>query len=189
MAGERLRLFVATSIPAERLEALDASLAPLKGLLPEARWNKAANQHITLKFLGWVDATRRYGLSEPLAAAARLHEPAEIRLTSLGAFPSERSARVVWVGLDDPAGRLAALAATVDASLEPLGFEREQRPFRAHLTVARLNRPQSVAELMAQPFPEGAPFVANNLALYRSHLLARGASYEVLERFALGQEV
>jgi RNA 2',3'-cyclic 3'-phosphodiesterase len=190
MPDERLRLFVAVDVPTEQLEWLAAALAPRRSLLEGARWTKPENQHVTLKFLGWVDAPRVDDVSAALEPVGRSHRAASLSLTELGAFPSERRARVLWVGLDDPAGLLPSLAAATDEALAPLGFEPESRAFSPHLTLARLKRPASVSALVTEPFDAGtAPFVVNHLALYRSYLHPQGARYEVLRTYPLGQEV
>jgi len=189
MPDERLRLFVAVDVPTEQLERLAAAVAPRRSLLEGPRWTKPENQHVTLKFIGWVDAPRLETISAALEAVGRSHGAAPLSLAGLGAFPSERKARVLWVGLDDPAGLLSGLAAATDGALAPLGFEPESRAFSPHLTLARLKRPASVSALVTEPFDAGsAPFVVNHLALYRSYLHPQGARYEVLRTYPLGQE-
>ena len=177
-------------IPTDQLETLAAAVSPRRSLLEGARWTKPENQHVTLKFLGWVDAPRLDEVSAALEPVGRAHRAAPVRLTELGAFPSERRARVLWVGLDDPAGLLPSLATATDEALSSLGFERESRAFSAHLTLARLKRPASVSALMSEPLDAGTPaFFVDHLALYRSYLHPQGARYEVLERYPLGREV
>ena len=78
----------------------------------------------------------------PDSARARCAVPGgDVRLGGGGAFPSERRARVLWLGVDEGAELLAQLAGAVGALLAPLGYEPEDRPFHAHLTLARLGRP------------------------------------------------
>jgi RNA 2',3'-cyclic 3'-phosphodiesterase len=189
VSSERLRLFIAADLPPDLLEDLNHSLAPVRARpeVESARWTAPANQHVTLKFLGWVDAEALDGVAGTLAAVATAHEPSTISLAGLGAFPSERRARVLWVGLDDPAGLLAALAQDLESSLMPLGFEAEQRAFTPHLTLARFKPPASlVGVLSEQPRVAEPRFEVGHLALYRSHLHPKGARYEVLGTIPLG---
>ena len=96
-------------------------------------------------------------------------------------------ARVLWVGLDDPAGLLAALARDLEAALVPLGFEAEPRAFTPHLTLARFKPPASVAGVLSdEPRVTAPSFEVGHLALYRSHLHPKGARYEVLATIPLG---
>ena len=189
MSSERPRLFIAADLPSSLLEELDGAVAPLRSSpeLEAARWTGPANQHVTLKFLGWVDAGAVDRIAEVASSVAASHEPATITVTGLGAFPSERRARVLWVGLDDPAGVLGALASDLDAALEPLGFEPEKRAFTPHLTLARFKPPASVrGVLFEQPEVAEPAFRLGHLTLYRSHLHPRGAKYEALGTFPLG---
>ena len=189
MSSERLRLFIAADLPPDLLEDLDHSLAPVRAR-PEvkaARWTVPANQHVTLKFLGWVDDGALDGIAGTLSSVATSHEPSTLSLAGLGAFPSERRARVLWVGLDDPAGLLAALAQDLEASLVPLGFEAEKRAFTPHLTLARFKPPASIAGVLSEvPGVAESSFEVGHLALYRSHLHPKGARYEVLGTIPLG---
>jgi 2'-5' RNA ligase len=189
MSSERLRLFIAVDLPPDLLEDLNTTLAPVRARpeVESARWTVPANQHVTLKFLGWVDAGVLDGVAGTLASVAFSHEPATISLAGLGAFPSEMRARVLWVGLDDPAGLLAALARDLEAALVPLGFEAEPRAFTPHLTLARFKPPASVAGVLSdEPRVTAPSFEVGHLALYRSHLHPKGARYEVLATIPLG---
>ena len=189
MKPERLRLFVAADLPPDLLHALHDSTKSLRSKpeVASARWTAPANQHVTLKFLGWVDAGAVDRIAAALATVVSAHEPATITVTGLGAFPSGRRARVLWAGLDDPAGLLAALASHLDRALAPLGFEPETRAFTPHLTLARFKPPASVAGVLSEvpKLPEPS-FEVAHLALYRSHLHPKGARYEVLRSLTLG---
>ncbi len=189
MSSERLRLFVAADLPPDLLEALDESLAALRSRpeVESARWTVPANQHVTLKFLSWVEAEAVERIATTLATIAASHKPATITLTQLGVFPSERRARVLWAGLDDPAGLLTALASDLDRVLAPLGFEPESRAFTPHLTLARFKPPASISGVLSELPRLAEPFFeVNHLALYRSHLHPRGARYEILRSLTLG---
>ncbi|MGH2697772.1 MAG: RNA 2',3'-cyclic phosphodiesterase [Actinomycetota bacterium] len=186
--SERLRLFVAADVPPELLDSVNRALAPLRSRddLGSARWTKPANQHLTLKFLGWVDAEARDPIDEAVGGVAGAHEAGVVTLEGLGAFPSQRRARVLWLGLRDPRALLTALATALDSSLEPLGFEAEKRAFTPHLTLARFKPPASIQGVLNEVELPEASFDVGHLALYRSRLHPKGASYEVLEAFPLG---
>ena len=189
MSSERLRLFVAADLPPRLLADLDESLVSLRSRpeVASARWAVPANQHVTLKFLGWVDAGTLDRIEKALTAVASSHKPAVITVTGLGAFPSERRARVLWAGLDDAAGLLTALASDLDSALAPLGFEPESRAFTPHLTLARFKPPASIAGVLSEVPKVAEPsFEVDHLHLYRSHLHPKGARYEILRSLKLG---
>ncbi|HEX2195346.1 MAG TPA: RNA 2',3'-cyclic phosphodiesterase [Actinomycetota bacterium] len=179
MGDEKLRLFTAVRVPHAQLEWLDAAVGSLKDL-PGARWTTLDNQHVTLNFLGWVEASLLPRVAAAVDATAGRHRSAGVSLGPLGAFPRERRARVVWAGLDDPSGLLADLARDLGERLRPLGYEPEQRAFTPHLTLARLETPRSVeGRLPVLPKPPGS-FTVDRVTLFRSRLSPAGARYEVL---------
>lgn len=187
--AKRLRLFVAVTPPAELLESLEQATRELRSLWSHARWIAPENQHLTLKFLGWSMPDRVDAIKDVIDLVARSHVPAEIGLEQLGSFPSSRRVRILWVGLDDPQGLLVKLAADLERAFEPLGYPAEERAFRPHLTLARFKNPIR----LDQPLPAHEPerfgrFEANELQLFQSHLHPRGARYEVLARFRLGEK-
>jgi len=121
---------------------------------------------------------------ETAASAA----PFEVRLTHLGVFPSPGRARVLWVGLDDPAQGLARLSAGLDERLAP-EFDPEERAFTPHLTVARFRSPVRIPEpeALSAISCSAPPFPVDRLVLYRSHLLGpRGSRYEIVGEYPLG---
>ena len=106
----------------------------------------------------------------------------------LRVFASVRRARVIWVGLDDPAGVLARIAKELDERLSDF-FVPETRDLTPHLTLARMNPPRDISEFA--PDLVGTPvatdrFVIDRLVLYRSRLSPAGARYEPIEAAALG---
>jgi 2'-5' RNA ligase len=184
-SSERWSLFVATPVPDDRLAELERATEPLRAQWPEARWIPAANQHVTLKFLGATPVDAIVPVGEVLAGAALDASPGMVALKGFGAFPKPARARVLWAGIDDPAGLLSGLAGSLDGALEPLGFDAETRAYTPHLTLARFRAPVRIAELPEQhPAPE--PFPVTEMILYRSHTSPKGARYEALAHYPLG---
>jgi 2'-5' RNA ligase len=180
---ERWRCFVAVPIGEELRAALRAGVeswsdAPdLAGL----RWTDADSWHLTLAFLGSVDADRIAELSATLREVVAAHPPMRLATGGLGAFPSPGRARVAWYGVADPDRRLAALARDVRRALGVEGSE-----FRAHVTLARARREPVVARgLVAREAPSGT-LVVDHVDLMRSHLGRGPARYERLSTAALG---
>ena len=184
---ENIRLFVAARIPDDRLAAVDVVMSPLRDKLTNARWTTPENQHLTIKFLGSSPVDRLDAITKTCAMVASGHEPARMVMTSLGAFPSKTRVRVLWIGVEDPAGLLTGLAADLDRAFEPLGFSAEGRPYTPHLTVARFK----LAVPLRSGFPDVdtsdiEPFDVADVVLFRSHLSPKGARYEVMSTFPLG---
>lgn len=184
--SDRLRLFVAVDVPAHHLEFLAQKTEPLRKKWT-GRWTPIESQHVTLKFLGWADASALDRVAVVCAEAVADRSPLKLALTGLGSFPSRRRMRVLWVGLDDPGASLVDLAKKLDQGFEPLGFEPEKRDFTPHLTLARFKMPVRLDEPLPEISVTKLPaFEVAELRLYRSHLSPRGARYEVLREFPLG---
>lgn len=179
-----LRLFVAFDVPDAALDALERAEALLRERHPRARWVPRPNRHVTLKFLGPTWPRLLGWVREEVRTAAARAAPVPTHLTGLGAFPNARRARVLWAGLDDPGGRLGALASALDEALSR-EFAPEKRGFTAHLTIARFEPPVPLDGLEAAGI-EGDPFVVDRIVLYRSHLRRPAPVYEPLEVFPLG---
>lgn len=172
------RLFVAVEVPRDVRQALVACVEPLKAQLPRARWVPPANQHLTLKFLGPTWPRLVGWVGEVVAAVAARHGAFDVALGGLGVFPNERKARVLWAGLDDAEGRLAAIAADLDDALAS-AFEAEQRDFTPHLTLARLDG-RGPIDLSAAAPPPALVVPVRGLVLIRSHLRRPAPTYEHL---------
>ena len=179
-----LRLFVAVDLPEDVHAAVDRSAEPLHERFPGARWVPSANQHVTLKFLGSTWPRLVEWVSGSVEGVAASHAAFETRVTGLGAFPSPRRARVLWTGLDDPDGRLAAIARSLDSALER-EFVPEKRSFTPHLTIARFDPPVILGESLETVTVESRLFSIDHLTVYRSHLRRPAPVYEVLASFEL----
>jgi len=132
-----MRLFYAVDVEAgERLRSLLRELRPIPG----AKVVSPDSLHITLRFLGEQDEAIIPRLCDALEAAMEGEAPFSMALRSLGCFPGERRPRVIWAGVED-GGALSRIAQRLEERLQGLGVPGEDRPFRPHLTLARLKRP------------------------------------------------
>lgn len=134
-----MRLFIAINLPADVRETLWEVAAPLRSAQYPIRWVAAESIHLTLKFLGEVDAAREDEIAGGIAAAVRGARPFPMPVGGFGAFPSPQRPRVVWAGLE-PVPPLELLQHRMEQEMERLGFPTEGRPFRPHLTLGRVKR-------------------------------------------------
>jgi 2'-5' RNA ligase len=181
-----LRLFVAIDIPEEVRRLVEQSLGPIRERYPKGRWVPTRNQHVTLKFLGTTWPRLLEPVRQAVGEVAAAHPSFQTRVAELGAFPSARRARVLWVALEDPAGRLAKIAASLDEALAK-DFPPEKRAFTPHLTVARFEPPVRLEDEIGELAAESRPFTIDWLVLYRSHLRRPAPVYEPLATFPLGE--
>jgi 2'-5' RNA ligase len=184
-SAKPLRLFVAVEIPERAKRAVEEAVAPIREAFPRSRWAPIENWHVTLTFLGSTYPRLVSWVRESTEGVAAEHGPVITRLTGLGSFPSPNRTRVLWVGLDDPDGRLAAVAAGLEEAFAA-EFEPEGRAFTPHLTVARSDPPLRLdPTVLATPVIASA-FTIDRLVLFRSHLGRPAPRYEELEGFPLG---
>lgn len=184
---ERLRLFVAARPPETHVAWLDDALDDLRNRLASARWIAVDNQHLTLKFLGTTPSDRLAAVMRVVELVARGRDASDVSFTQLGAFPSTRRARVLWIGLDDPRSLLANLASDLNRSFQPLGYPVEDRAFTPHLTLARFKVPARVEGLLPHVATDDLdPWRVEKVTLFRSRLHPKGARYEELQSFELG---
>ena len=186
-----VRTFIAVLISEELKRRIALVQEEFKKVAPEVKWVAEENFHVTLKFLGNVNAGSLGRISEAVAAAANGIEPFEIEVGGVGAFPSSRRPRVIWVGVTAGKQELVELAGRVDKQLEKLGFAREDRPFKSHITIGRVKEGQGVENLVpalerAQVGYLGTVHVGS-IALMKSDLRRDGPVYSVLSEISLGR--
>jgi 2'-5' RNA ligase len=186
-----IRAFVAVNLSVPTLRAVaelqTALRAPLAKELRVA-WVPPANLHLTLKFLGDIQQESAAAIGAALERGLGERAPFEVRAGGVGAFPDEARPRVLWVGLTDEGGALARLAADVETWLEALGFPREARPFRPHLTIGRVKDGHTSVAAAFAPHRETSFGTSSirEVVLYESRLRARGAEYVALRRVPIG---
>ena len=194
-----MRLFVALDIDDAIRERLNRFVEGVRNFAPDARWVKPESLHVTLKFIGEQPDTAVEKIKQSLAGASS--QTSEIHFRGYGFFPTAKSARVFWIGMET-GPQLAALAAAVDENVATLGIPKEDRPFSPHLTLARSaggsgaprwrkgdnpNRAfQYLQEkLAALPSPEFGTMTPREFFLYQSQLSPKGSKYTKLARFEL----
>jgi len=185
-----VRLFVAIDVPEEVRRRIAAFAAEMRERAPRARWVHLDGVHITLKFIGEASLEMSGSIRQALAPV-RSGAPAEMEFRDAGFFPNDRRPRVFWVGIHSTPV-LAELAAEIERRLEPLGIDRESRPFHPHLTLARFETPSESGDL-ARALAEGGTrefgrAVAREFHLYESRRKPGGSRYTRLETFTFAPE-
>ncbi len=187
-----MRLFVAVDLDENLRRAAARVARTLRERLERAEtygvsWVGADNLHLTLRFLGEVgdDAARQI----ERALAERFAQPAfDVELAGAGTFPPGGSVRVLWLGIAEGGEALARLHDEVETRLAPFAFEREDRPYRAHLTIGRFRAPAParVREVIASMgIGTIGRCTIRRVTLYRSQLSPKGAVYTPLVRAPL----
>ncbi len=194
-----MRLFLAFDIDEAIRDRISRFIDGVSGFAPDARWMKPESLHITLKFIGEQPDSAVDPIKQ---AVSEIHAaPSEMNFRNYGFFPTAKSPRVFWIGVES-GPQLATLAAAIDATRSSLGTEKESRPFSPHLTLARATgasgsprRTKSDApnrifqhlqeKLAARPAPEFGTMTPREFFLYESHLSPKGSKYSKLAAFDL----
>jgi 2'-5' RNA ligase len=194
-----MRLFVALDIDDAIRERITRFIDGVRNFAPDARWMKPESLHVTLKFIGEQPDESVEKIKQALNTIDA--NGTEIHFGNCGFFPTPKSARVFWVGME-AGDQLAALAAAVDETLVTLGVPKETRAFSPHLTLARGgggsgaphrnrgDRPNRVFQRLQEklstlPDSEFGSMTPHEFYLYQSRLSPQGSTYTKLAKFEL----
>ena len=180
-----MRVFIAVDLPTELRQQLAELQRALQPLTDTARWVAPESIHITLKFIGEVQEKRLEDIDS--AFTGLTWKPFTVTVRSVGFFPGNRSPRVFWAGMEAPT--MSGLAIELDARMERLGFEKERREFRPHITLARArdNRMDSSLVKAAAKYAEHpfGSFKVDRVSLFQSTLKPPGPVYNKLKEYLL----
>jgi RNA 2',3'-cyclic 3'-phosphodiesterase len=183
-----MRLFIATTFPADVLRLLNELLAPVRPKLPPASWVRPETQHLTFAFLGEHPASLVERIAPLLTARLAAVPRFEATLRGCGFFPNPRHARVGWVGAE-PEERFAAIANAVRGAVKEAGVELDRSEFRPHLTMMRMREgwpPMSIETFTkALRAYRSTPFTVDRVTLYESKLNPKGAEHTAVREFSL----
>lgn len=194
-----MRLFIALDIDDSIREHISRFVEGVRNFAPDARWVKPESLHVTLKFIGEQPDAAVEKMKQALADVSA--STIAIQFCGYGFFPTPKSARVFWIGME--AGPpLAALAAAIDNKMASLGIAKEDRAFSPHLTLARSpggsgsprwrkgDKPNRAFQhlqekLAAFPTPGFGTMTPHEFFLYQSQLSPKGSKYTKLASFGL----
>lgn len=194
-----MRTFIALDIDDAVRDRISRFVEGVREFAPDARWVRPESLHVTLKFIGEKPPEAVDQIKQALARVRA--EPFTMSFRGHGFFPTAKSARVFWVGIESgPA--LASLANAVDDVTASLGIPKEERAFNPHLTLARgggasgsprrqngdrsnkgFQRLQE--KLAGLSMPDFGTMTAHEFFLYQSQLIRGGSRYTKIARFSL----
>ncbi len=185
------RIFTAIDISVEARTKIAEYTENLRRDFAKLRvgWEKAEKLHLTLKFLGDTEENQLENLIEAVEKTARQTLSFNLQISGTGVFPSSRKPRVLWLGLKDEKGSLLNLNEILETECEQIGFAKEKRNFKTHLTIARLREPHKSKELGEQHLEnefEASAFGAGEIIIYESKLLPQGSIYSAVSKHKLG---
>ena len=179
------RVFCAVELPEAVRAQLEKHVAQLRKEVPNAAasWSRVENIHLTLKFFGNVEVKRITRISEAAERVVKQFSTFPIAVGGTGVFPKPSRPQVLWIGVSDPSGQLSALQTKFENECEAEGFEKEDRAYRPHLTIARLRKPEgSLANTHLKMQFEPIEIDITELVVFRSELSSKGSRYTPISR-------
>jgi 2'-5' RNA ligase len=183
-----MRAFIAIELPSNIKNAVSKVQDKLKAGLPEISWVAPVNLHLSLKFLGEVSCKQLDNINQIITETVKTITDFKIKLESLGVFPNKASARIIWIGTNQVPKALEQIVEQLETKLAELGIPKEDRPFRAHITIGRikhrLNRcdlEKGINRVKNDIVYENLEFNTRGITLFQSTLGKQGPTYTALK--------
>jgi 2'-5' RNA ligase len=191
MPGELIRTFIALELEdsiKDKIKAIQDTIKSSNAI--KGSWVSKDNLHLTLKFLGDTKLKYVEGIKQSIKDCLKDQIPIKCLLNRIGCFPNEKSARVIWAGLDDKDNQIANLAKRLENSLFEFGFKKEKRDFKNHITICRprqIPNPNQLSLLIEEINKNIKPleFTISKITFFESQLTPQGSIYTPLSSISL----
>ena len=184
-----IRTFIAFELPKNIISSISKVQEGIRSYGLKARWVRPENIHLTLKFLGNIKEADIEKIGGAIFESAKEYAPISLTAKGIGVFPGIKRPRVIWVGIRGETDLLVGLQKRLDEKFETIGFQPENRPFKGHLTLARIKKKINSKKLIdaIKEFGEfeSETFIADNIYLFKSDLKSSGAVYTKLMSITL----
>ena len=184
-----IRSFLAIELPKPILKKIEEVQADLRAAHADVRWVSPEKIHLTLKFFGSIEESRIDSIFKSIEESVRSTSPFSLEVRGVGAFPSMKSPRVIWLGLENGQS-LTSLQKQIETQLEKIGFQSEDRPFHPHLTLGRTKSSRGKNELVGRMEKhreeEFGDLQVERVILFKSDLKPSGPIYTALGDLKLG---
>ncbi|CAN2047398.1 RNA 2',3'-cyclic phosphodiesterase [Candidatus Magnetomoraceae bacterium gMMP-1] len=187
--SETIRSFIAFKLSEKVIKSIGKIQRGLKDYHWKLRWVNAENIHLTMKFLGDIELTDIRVIDLAIQKSVNEIKPFSMQIKGIGIFPGINKPRVIWTGLSGDSEQLHKLQQNLEEELESLGFPKEKRHFRAHLTLGRVKariKKESLIEAVNKFSNFKTDFFQfDRLILFKSKLKKTGALYTPLKEYKL----
>ncbi len=187
--SQTIRSFIAFELPEAVIALLGKVQQELKSLRLKVRWVRPENIHLTLKFLGNINPADIENIGGAMSDAAGDCAPFTLTVGGIGFFPGIKRPRIIWVGLGGEIQVLLNLQRNLADRLATVGFPKEKRSFKAHLTLGRIRQAVDPSEIgqAVQLFSDSGTqkMTADRVILFKSDLKPTGAVYSRLKKVDL----
>jgi len=185
-----IRAFIALEIDQLNKQKISEVISKLKKSDAHIKWVTENQMHLTLKFLGNIEEVNVQKISDVLKSIADNFKAFMIQFSKIGAFPTIKRPRVIWIAIEKGSESLKLLANKIETELEKLGFEKEDRDYKAHLTLGRVKSLKNLPELTnlinQSALELSDDITIDKILLFQSTSTPKGAIYTRLTEHALG---
>lgn len=186
---ETLRTFISIELPETAISFSQKIQKAIRSYRFKIRWVKPENMHLTLKFLGDTKREDIEKIVNRMFDVSKDYGPMQFFVKGLGVFPGVKNPRVVWCGLKGDTASLIQFQGHLDDTLIDMGFSKEKRPFKGHLTLGRVKgtvSPEKMIDAMKEISDlESMPFKVDTITLFSSDLRPSGPVYSRLKSISL----
>lgn len=177
-----MRIFIAARIPKEIRLEIKIYIDQIKPRLEGVRWEHDDRYHITLKFLGETDSSKLSDIEKVLRELVKDYSPFRLSISGLEALPNFKNPRVIVIELDKN-DDLFKFQSEIEGSLYRIGFAKEERPFKSHITVGRVKLRPRISGILNSP--DKITFTVSEIAIINSVLGKEGSRYNDISIFRL----
>ena len=180
-----IRAFIAIELPPPVISLLEKTQQNFKSAGLRAKWVRPKNIHLTLKFLGNIDPGDIDRIGGAMSDAAKNFGSFSLAAGGVGVFPGIKRPRVIWVGLGGQTESLFAVQRQLEDNLAAIGFAKEKRPYKGHLTLGRFRQavdPHTISRVIQEHADlKSEDFTADRIILFQSDLKPAGPVYSELK--------
>ena len=185
-----IRAFVAIEINKEIKNKLSEFLTQLRKIDADVKWVACENIHLTLKFLGHIGENILPALNKIIDDAVSCFRPFDINIENVGAFPSLKKPRVIFVCAQDKGNNLLKIYEKLDKGMEELGIKQDAKKYVGHITLGRIKSRKNIPALI-DALNSGTGYFfgqekVNYISLMQSKLTPKGPIYTRLKNFTIG---
>ncbi|ACK42736.1 MULTISPECIES: RNA 2',3'-cyclic phosphodiesterase [Dictyoglomus] len=181
------RLFIAIEFEDSVKEHIYKFQKELKAsIIGDIKWVEKENFHLTIRFLGETPESLIEDVKSILEEVSNYVDPFYISLEGFGAFPSLKSPRVLWIGIEEGLEELEKIFDFIEKRLVKKGLKKEDKPFSPHLTLGRV-KDKDIKILKESSFSKQVVFV-NSITLFESRLTSQGPIYTPIYKVSFGKK-
>lgn len=187
-----IRAFIAIEVDSVTKQKISGLINTLKKTNADVKWVRENQMHLTLKFLGNVSQDKIPFISDAIKQITYDIHEFPLSFSGIGAFPNTNRPRVIWAAIDKGSKELKTMAGLIEKKMNSLGFKKEDRDYKAHLTLGRVRSQKNIKELAKNisgaEFKIKSDIKIEKLTLFQSTLTPKGTVYAPLGEFHLSKK-